>query len=91
MTLKQKLKIVVATSVGWTICLSIVSACAGMNIKTWFVDGRDAKALIRKNSSGQITDKLTVEQADGYLCYSPLDDEAWRNSLNTYKACCDGK
>lgn len=91
MMLKQKLKIVAATSLTWILFLSVVSACAGMHITTWFVDGRDNLALIRKDSDGHVVSKLTVQQADGYLCYSPVDDEAWRNSLDTYKACCASK
>ncbi len=74
----QKLRVVVVTSLIWILCLS---SCAGLKIKTWFLDGKDAQALIRKDSSGNITEKLTYFEADGYRCYSQADDTAWRNRM----------
>lgn len=76
--LNQKLRLVVATCLIWIICLS---SCAGLKIKTWFLDGKDEQALIRKNDDGVVTEKLTYIEADGYRCYSPVDDEAWRTRL----------
>lgn len=78
MTLKQKLRIVAATSLIWIISLS---ACAGLKIKTWFLDAKEQNALIRKASTGEITERLSYIEADGYRCYSPIDDEAWRTRL----------
>lgn len=76
--LKQKLQIVGATSLIWTICLS---SCAALNIKTWYLDGIHEQALIRRNADGTVNEKLSWLEADGFRCYSPLDDEAWRDRL----------
>lgn len=77
-TRKEKLRIAGATSLIWTLCLS---SCAALNIKTWFLDGMHEQALIRRDSNGNIKEKLTFLEGDGYRCYSAVDDEAWRNRL----------
>lgn len=93
MLMREKLKIVAATSLVWIISLSVLSACAGQGlvIKTWFLAAKDYGSLIRKDDSGAVVGKMTYDAADGYLCYSPSDDEAWRDALNTATQCCNGK
>jgi hypothetical protein len=81
---KQKLQIALGTSLIWIISLS---SCAGIQIKTWFLDSKTENALIRKNEDGSIQEKLTYLEAYGYRCYSPIDDEAWRTRL---AECCAG-
>lgn len=88
MTLKQRLKIAAATSLIWIICLS---SCAGLNITTWFLDGKEHLELIRKNADGSILASKTFLEAHGFLCYSPSDDEAWRTQFATYAECCNAK
>lgn len=82
MTLNQRLQIVGVTSLIWIVCLS---SCAALSIKTWFLDGKEYQSLVRKNSNGTLKEKLSFIEANGYRCYSPADDEAWRNRLI---ACC---
>lgn len=80
----ERLRIVAATSLIWIACLS---SCAELRIKTWFLDGREEQALIRRKN-GEIIERLTFVEADGYRCYSEADDTAWRNRL---VACCEGR
>lgn len=84
--LKQRLMTAAVTSLIWITCLS---SCAGMKVKTWFLDGRDEKMLVRKNG-GVITDRLSFFEADGYRCYSRADDEAIRAHMASLEACCSG-
>ena len=58
-----------------------LSCCAGLTVRTWFLDGKNYEALIRKNPDGSLKEKLSFVEADGYRCYSPVDDEAIRNRL----------
>lgn len=95
MRLNQKLTIAGVTSLAWMVCLS---SCGSLQIKTWFLDQtqvseacKDAKPLIRRGGDGAVQEALTILQADGYRCYSPADDEAWRNDLNIETQCCNGK
>lgn len=81
--MKRSLQIAVATSAVWMICLS---SCAGLKIKTWFLDGKEESALIRRKS-GVIVEKMTFFDADGYRCYSQADDTAWRDRM---ALCCAG-
>ena len=90
MQMRQRLKIVAETSLIWIISLSILQACAGLSIKTWFLDGK-LGMLIRRDSSGNVSDERKIADSDGYLCYSPSDDEAWRNDLITQSQCCKSK
>lgn len=75
---KEKLKIVMVTSLIW---IGFLSSCAGLNIKTWYLDAEEEQALIRRNADGSIKEKISYLQAQGYLCYSVTDDEAWRTRL----------
>lgn len=75
---KEKLKIVMATSLIWTVCLS---SCASLTIKTWYLDGAGEHGLVRRASDGSIQEKLEFLEANGYFCYSPQDDEMWRQRL----------
>jgi len=78
----KTLKTVAATSAVWIICLSAIAgleACGGLKVKWWFIDGKQEKALIRRDASGAIAERLTFEQADGYLAMSPSDVEALLN------------
>lgn len=89
--LKTKLIPVAATSVIWIICLS---SCGGMQVKTWFTDSthvseqcRNEEHLVRRKN-GVVQEALTIVKADGYRCYSPADDQAWRNRM---AVCCAGQ
>lgn len=92
MPMREKLKTVAATSVVWIISLSLLNACAdGLVVKTWYLAAKDFGYLIRKNPDGSIAEKKSFDDADGYLCYSPSDDEAWRNRLTVAVQCCNAK
>ncbi|MCM2278315.1 MAG: hypothetical protein NDJ89_09590 [Oligoflexia bacterium] len=75
------LKIVVVTSLAWTMCLS---SCAGVRVKWWFLDGKERGELIRRDRAGNITESLTFVQADGYFCLTPEDS---RLLLDMVKSC----
>lgn len=76
-----------AILVGSIICLS---ACGGMTITTWLIDAATAQ-LVRKDSSGTITDTKSLSAANGYRCYSESDDTAWRDEYATAQNCCNSK
>lgn len=62
--------------------LIILSSCAALSIKTWIVKSGD---LIHG------TETKTVAEAEGFRCYSELDDTAWRTELKIQRACCSGR
>lgn len=66
------------TSLIWIVCLS---SCANLKIHTWYNDGTIHKELIRTDHDGNLTEEMSYVAADGYLCYSPEDDKAWRDRL----------
>lgn len=91
MTLKQRLRIAAATSLIWILCLS---SCAGLRITTWFLNGKGEEAqqgLDRKSHDGTLQAHKSWLEADGYHCYSPIDDEAWRTRMATLSECCEAK
>lgn len=79
---RNRLPIVLVMSAVLITCLS---CCSGITIKTWFLDGIYENGLIRKKSDGTLLEKISFIEANGYRCYSPVDDEAWRNRM---AACC---
>lgn len=58
-----------------------------MVITTWFLDS-SIPALVRKDKEGNIREQKSLQEADGYRCYSRADDEAWRSSYAQLSACC---
>jgi hypothetical protein len=66
------------TSVFW---LLGISSCASLNVRSWFLDGAKEGALVRRDQTGAIKERLTFYEADGYRCYSENDDSAWRARL----------
>lgn len=81
----------VVTLTTLTICLSFsLIACAGLTIKTWYLDAQ-LKKLVRRDSAGNIREIKELIDADGYRCYSRIDDEAWRKEYSSLSACCNQK
>jgi hypothetical protein len=73
----------------WILCLSAVGACGSLQIKTWLIDANDGSLVRTKN--GVVIEKQSYTDANGYRCYSPIDDEAWRARMATLSACCPGR
>ena len=76
MKLSARLKVAVVTSLIWTLGLS---SCGSLKVKWWFLDGKEENALIRRARGGEIMERMTYQEADGYLCLSPLDVQALRD------------
>ncbi len=74
-----RLKIVVATSLIWTICLS---SCGSIRVKWWFLDALQEKSLIRRKGT-EIVERQSYEASDGYFCVSPPDAELIINAIKT--------
>ena len=58
-----------------------------MVITTWIISAKDAE-LQRKDGNGNVVARKSLHDADGYRCYSRVDDEAWRSQFAAAKACC---
>lgn len=56
---------------------------ADQKITTWIV----APSGLARNSGG-LQEAKTFVEAQGYRCYSDLDDLLWRDLLARYAACC---
>lgn len=84
MRLRKKLTTLTATLM---ILIGSLSACGALQIKTWFLDSKETGALIRKHANAPM-EVLSYADADSYRCYSPIDDQAWRDRM---ALCCAGK
>jgi hypothetical protein len=62
------------------------NACAGLTVTAWLVDKGHSEGLVRKDGSGHVVQSLPWANADDFRCYSPSDDEAWRDKLRTCEA-----
>jgi hypothetical protein len=73
-------KAVLYTCALWLLGLG---ACAS-TVKTWIIGANG----LTENDTHEV---LTFLQAQGYRCYSQIDDEFWRNQLATAESCCNSK
>ncbi len=62
--------------------LIVLSSCAALQITTW---------IIKQGGLVHGHDQKAIAEAEGYRCYSELDDSAWRNELKAQRACCGGR
>lgn len=63
-----------------SITLSL-SCCAALTVTTW---------VVKQGELVHGLDKKSVLEAEGYRCYSEIDDSAWRNELKIQRDCCGG-
>lgn len=75
-------KAALITSLLW---LTGLGSCASSaKIRTWLIED---EGLRHKTSA--VNEALTFVEAKGYRCYSPKDDETWRQGYAAYKSCCE--
>ncbi len=76
------MRIFLVTNVLW---LVLLGSCANGTVKTWIIGDLDLK-----HNQGHIHESMSFLSALGYRCYSPSDDEFWRNQLASAESCCNG-